>query len=220
MKELVKTIAGLDNGEIYLAGIDRYLEEDAWQAVDETHPQFELKELLAYLQISREDIADLMPPVNPARNVFISEVMRPAVTTDKWRDIGGKQLRHDAVDGITLINCADVREEALTIALLLREAVETPGKTAALVTPDRALARRVAAELERWNLKVDDSAGKPLALTPLGIFLRLAVQACEEDFRPVALLSLLKHPLTCLGLDGFKVRKTARGMKERIFARR
>ena len=68
------------------------------------------------------------------------------------------------MDGITLINCADVREEALTIALLLREAVETPGKTAALVTPDRALARRVAAELERWNLKVDDSAGKPLSL--------------------------------------------------------
>lgn len=216
MKELVKTIAGLDNGEIYLAGIDRYLEEDAWQAVDETHPQFELKELLAYLQISREDIADLMPPVNPARNVFISEVMRPAVTTDKWRDIGSKQLRHDAVDGITLINCADVREEALTIALLLREAVETPGKTAALVTPDRALARRVAAELERWNLKVDDSAGKPLSLTPLGIFLRLAVQACEEDFRPVALLSLLKHPLTCLGLDGFKVRKTAREYEKKI----
>ena len=198
MKELVKTIFGLENGEIYLAGIDRYLEEDAWQALDETHPQFELKEMLDYLKISREDIADLVMPHNPARNEFISEVMRPAATTDKWRDIGHKQIKHNAVDGLTLINCADMREEALTIALLMREALEVPEKTAALVTPDRNLARRVAAELERWNLKVDDSAGRPLAQTPLGIFLRLIVQACEEDFRPVALLSLLKHPLTCL----------------------
>ncbi len=219
MKELVKTIFGLENGEIYLAGIDRYLEEDAWQALDETHPQFELKEMLDYLKISREDIADLVMPHNPARNEFISEVMRPAATTDKWRDIGHKQIKHNAVDGLTLINCADMREEALTIALLMREALEVPEKTAALVTPDRNLARRVAAELERWNLKVDDSAGRPLAQTPLGIFLRLIVQACEEDFRPVALLSLLKHPLTCFGEDGFKVRKTAREYEKKVLRR-
>jgi len=216
MKELVKTVTGLEKGEVYLAGIDRFLEDEAWERMDETHPQFELKELLDYLQVRREDIADLVQPLNSSRNLFISEVMRPAVTTDKWRDIVHKQIRHEAVDGMTLINCADVREEALTIALLLREAVEIPGKTAALVTPDRNLARRVAAELERWNLKVDDSAGKPLALTALGVFLRLIVQTCAEDFRPVTLLGLLKHPLACLGEDGFKIRKAARDYERKV----
>ena len=122
-----------------------------------------MKELLDYLTVRREDIPDLQAPENFGREVLISEVMRPAATTEKWRDIAGKKIRHEAADGITLVNCADRREEALTIALLLREAVETPEKTAALVTGDRNLARRVAAELERWNLKVDDSAGKPLA---------------------------------------------------------
>lgn len=216
MKELVKTIIHMENGELYLAGIDKYLEEEAWNKIDETHPQFELKELLDYLEVSRDSVPDLVCSGNPARQVFISEVMRPAVTTHKWRDIAYKQIRHEAFDGLTLINCSDVREEGLAIALLLREAVEIPEKTAALVTTDRSLARRVAAELERWNLKVDDSAGRPLSLTPLGIFLRLIVQACDEDFKPVVLLSLLKHPLTCLGKDGFKVRKQAREYEKTV----
>ena len=216
MKELVKTVLSLEKGELYLAGIDKFLEDEAWEKIDETHPQHELKELLDYLTVRREDIPDLQAPENFGREVLISEVMRPAATTEKWRDIAGKKIRHEAADGITLVNCADMREEALTIALLLREAVETPEKTAALVTGDRNLARRVAAELERWNLKVDDSAGKPLALTPLGIFLRLTVQACEEEFRPVAFLSLLKHPLTCLGEDGFLVRKAAREYEKKV----
>lgn len=210
MKELVKTVVSLENGELYLAGIDQFIEEEAWAQIDETHPQFELKELLDYLGLQRTDISDLVSSANMARGMFISEIMRPAATTDKWRDIAGKQIKHEAVDGLTLINCTDVREEALTIALLMREAVETPEKTAALVTTDRNLARRVAAELERWDLKVDDSAGKPLALSPLGIFLRLIVKACRENFQPVSLLSLLKHPLTCIGEDGFKVRKMTR----------
>lgn len=83
-----------------------------------------MKELLDYLTVRREDIPDLQAPENFGREVLISEVMRPAATTEKWRDIAGKKIRHEAADGITLVNCADRREEALTIALLLREAVE------------------------------------------------------------------------------------------------
>lgn len=104
------------------------MEDEAWEKIDETHPQHELKELLDYLTVRREDIPDLQAPENFGREVLISEVMRPAATTEKWRDIAGKKIRHEAADGITLVNCADMREEALTIALLLREAVETPEK--------------------------------------------------------------------------------------------
>src|SRR6185436_1671915 len=90
-------------------------------------------------------------------------------------------------------------EEALAIAIALREAMEVPGKTAALVTPDRALARRVLAALERWNVMVDDSGGDTLADTTAGVFARLVAEAALEGLTPVTLLALLKHPLLRLG---------------------
>lgn len=216
MKALVKTVSELPNGEVYLSGLDKYLDEDGWNEIDETHPQFELKELLEYLKLERTEIKDLVQSENEAREVFVSEVMRPAKTTDKWRDIARLNLKHDAYDGISLINCTDVRKEALSIALIMRETLEYPEKTAALVTTDRTLARRVATELERWNIKVDDSAGQPLALTPVGIFLRLIVKAVQSDFAPVDFLSLLKMPLTANGMDYAEIRKLTRDYEKKV----
>ena len=71
------------------------------------------------------------------------------------------------------LDCANPREEATAIALILREALETPGKTAALVTPDRDLAQRVAEQMRRWGVEIDDSAGVPLGQAAVGRFLRL-----------------------------------------------
>src|SRR3546814_21137993 len=93
---------------------------------------------------------------------------------------------------------ADDGQEAQGIALLMREAIETPGRTAALVTPDRTLAERVAAALARWDIRVDDSAGQPLSRTPPGALLLLLAELAA-DFDPVALLSLLGHPLVSTG---------------------
>lgn len=216
MKELVKTVSELPKGEVYLAGLDKHLDEKSWDAIDETHPQYELKDLLRYLKLERFEVADLVPSENEAREIFVSEVMRPAKTTDKWRDIDLLNLKHEAYDGINLLNCSDVRKEALAIALIMRETLETPEKTAALVTTDRTLARRVAAELERWNIKVDDSAGQPLALTPIGIFLRLMIKAVQSNFAPVEFLSLLKMPLTANGWNYAKIRQLTRDYEKKI----
>jgi len=116
------------------------------------------------------------------------------VLAAEGKDIAG------ALEGLHLIEAANAREEALAIALILRSVLEEKEKTAALVTPDRSLARRVAAELARWGIEVDDSSGVPLAETPVFIFLRLLLEAVEEDFAPVPLLSLLKHPLAAAGM--------------------
>ena len=103
--------------------------------------------------------------------------------------------------GVRVAEAADPAHEAQMIALAIREAMETPGRTAALVTPDRMLARRVAAHLARWNIEADDSAGRPLSELPPGTLL-LALGACgAERFAPVALLTLLKHPLVRSGPD-------------------
>src|SRR3546814_2156334 len=75
----------------------------------------------------------------------------------------------------------------------MRAELERPDQNAVLVTPDRALARRVSAELRRWDIEVDDSAGVPLGETPTGAFLRLLARAAAEEAAPVPLLAVLKH---------------------------
>ena len=104
------------------------------------------------------------------------------------------------LDGLARLTTADQQREADAIALVLREALETPGARAALVTPDRDLAGRVAAALLRFGVVADDSAGEPLTDTPQAVFLRLLVRAVAEDLAPVPLLALLKHPLAAAGL--------------------
>jgi ATP-dependent helicase/nuclease subunit B len=81
----------------------------------------------------------------------------------------------------------------------MRAAIEVPGRTAALVTPDRNLAQRVSALLERWNISADDSAGRPLSATPPGTLLLALATAAVEGFAPAPLLALFKHPLVKKG---------------------
>ena len=98
----------------------------------------------------------------------MADAMRPAETITAWRTLPAPAP--DALRDIHRIDCASPQEEAGVIAIVMRRALETPGRTAALVTADRALARRVAAELRRWNIDVDDSAGEPLGETAPGAF--------------------------------------------------
>jgi len=138
--------------------------------------------------------------------------LRPAPTTDAWQALkktGAGEIA-DGLNDIALVQAADSAQEALSIALALREALEVPGRTAALVTPDRNLARRVAAEMARWGIAIDDSAGRPLAHTAAGSFLCLLAEAAAAHFAPVPLLALLKHPFARHGQDGAAFRARAR----------
>jgi ATP-dependent helicase/nuclease subunit B len=200
--ELLGAIARLPQGAVVLPGLDRELDQDSWDNLDPGHPQYGMKQLLARIGVEREDVGDWQPAAStlPARETLLRETLRPAPTTDAWRAIaerGGGEIAQ-GLEGLSLIEAAHPGEEATTIALILREALETKGHTAALVTPDRNLARRVAAEMGRWSIAIDDSAGRPLAKTAPGAFLSLLAEAAESEFAPVPLLALLKHPL-CAG---------------------
>jgi len=140
--------------------------------------------------------------------------LRPAAMTDGWRSLG--QEGWDTLAGLTRYDCASPQDEAATIALLLRRALEIPTATAALVTPDRELARRVAAELRRWDIDIDDSAGLPLNRTPPGAFLRLVLDLAESELAPVPLLAALKHPLAAGGLAPEVFRDHARRLEAAI----
>ncbi|TMJ42264.1 MAG: double-strand break repair protein AddB [Alphaproteobacteria bacterium] len=211
--ELIAAIAKLDRGAVVLPGLDLELDTRSWQLIGGSeevaprvssafeHPQFAMQALLQRIGITREQVSVLGTPAAHRRERYVCEALRPAAATDAWKRLAGGDVPwiEGALQGLTVIEAANAEEEALAIAISLREAIETPAKTAALVTPDRALARRVLAALERWNVAVEDSAGEELADTPAGLFARLAAEAALDGVTPVALLALLKHPLLRLG---------------------
>ncbi len=153
---------------------------------------------------------------NEPRERLISIALIPAEASAAWHRLAKGAVGADALRGVARADCATVREEAETIALLFRHALETPGKRAALVTPDRELARLVAASLERWNITVDDSAGTRLAATPPAGFLRLIAAMASEDIAPYPLLACLKHPLAQGGLPAGEFRFRVRLLERRI----
>lgn len=208
---LMRAIARLEYGAVVLPGLDLTLDdaafakigaEDAPLATRFAHPQAMLKRALSEIGIAREDVTLLgeASPALAARNRFISEALRPAETTAGWHEAQKHFPLREALAGITLVEARDEREEALAIAVLMRETLENPKARVALVTPDRALAARVKAELLRWQITVEDSAGTPLGESAAGVFLRLMLEAAQTR-SSIALMALLRHPLFRLGFS-------------------
>jgi ATP-dependent helicase/nuclease subunit B len=207
---LLRTVARLPDGLVVLPGLDTGLPDEAWEALDESHPQAALRRLLAGLGATRGDVEVWDgPPAAPAGRVrLLSRALLPAAALSAWRHPDTPDL-----GGLHRLAPADAQEEAIAIAMILRDALETPEARAALVTPDRALAGRVAAELLRWGVVADDSAGEPLQDTPPAVFLRLLARAVDERLAPVALLAVLKHPLAAAGLSPAACRAAARDLE-------
>ncbi|SDG41097.1 ATP-dependent helicase/nuclease subunit B [Limimonas halophila] len=216
---LLDTVARLPQGCVVLPGLDRTADAETWTAVhdDPTHPQHEMARLLAFMGVDREAVGAWRArggePTPPARAELVNLALKPASTTPGWRALtdAGEAERERlklGVKTVSRVDCPGPREEAATIALMLREALTVPGKTAALVTPDRGLARRVASELQRWGIEVADSGGTPLSDTAPGTFLRLTARMLAEGLAPLPLLEALKHPLAAGAMDpgAFKAR--------------
>ncbi|MCQ3942539.1 MAG: double-strand break repair protein AddB [Alphaproteobacteria bacterium] len=212
---LLSTIAALPNGAVVLPGLDTDLDEASWNLIagsDEQpgtpgHPQFALAGLLKRIGVARAAVEILAPARPHGRERFVSEALRPAHATEQWLartgETGFSAHVADAIASVAVVEAAHPEEEALAVAVALREAVDdgTPAsrqRTAALITPDRALARRVLAALARWRVPVDDSGGGPLTETPAGIFARLVAETALGGVAPASLLALLKHPLCAL----------------------
>jgi ATP-dependent helicase/nuclease subunit B len=207
---LLDTIAHQPHGAVVLPGLDTNLDDASWALIagdtaDDSHDglpatghaQFAMHALLDRIGIARGDVTQLAEA--DGREALVSEALRPAATTELWGqrrdDTVFDTASEKALATLSLVEAGNAEEEALAIAAALREALETPDKSAALVTPDRGLARRVLAALERWQVPVDDSGGDALADTAAGLFARLAAQVALHGLEPVPLLALLKHPL-------------------------
>jgi len=202
--DLLKTIAQLPQGAVVLPGLDRDAADDHWDGLEPHHPQYGLARLLDHLGVRRGAVTDWPAPLETVpskarpqgRTALLRDALAPPGAASPSASIAA-----DALTGINRIDCPTPREEAAVIALAIREALETRGKTVALVTPDRGLARRVTAELARWRIEIDDSAGLPLSQTPPANFLRLTARMIAEGLAPVPLLAALKHPLCRCGME-------------------
>ena len=214
--KFLHAVAGLTQGAVVLPGLDTDLDDAAWRLIGgvrdaqgkfttppaSNHPQFAMYALLQRFGITRGDVEILGQPASQGRDVLVSEAMRPSNATAAWHrrlaqpDIVEKISR--GMTNLAVIEAANPEMEALAIAVAMREAQHLD-QSAALVTPDRALARRVMAALSRWNLEFDDSGGDALMDTAAGIFARLTAEAAARQLEPPTLLALLKHPLCRLG---------------------
>jgi ATP-dependent helicase/nuclease subunit B len=218
---LIAAVAKAPQGAVVLPDLDLALDDAAWRMIGEqaiaTHPQAGLARLLDAIGASRSDVREIARPPQPlrARGWLVSEALRPADSTDSWRRRSGAlapESIEQALGGVLLIEAADENEEALALAIAMREILESPGKTAALITPDLDLTRRVKAELLRWGVAIADTAGRKIDETAPGVLAKL-VLAASQTRQPVEVLALLAHPLARLSRSGREVAAAARALE-------
>lgn len=212
LAHLLRTIADLPNGAVILPDLDLTLPHAVWDELGAagapgeegpfakgdavTHPQYHLKVLLNRMGVAREEVRPWhragMAAAPPERSHAIASLFLPPLASRAWADLKPERR---SLAGVRLMESAHPEEEAQAIALLVRQALAEPEKRVAVVTPDRGLAGRVVQHLRRWNVAVDDSAGRPLAQTAAGRLLLLLAEVAAEQAAPVPLMALLGHPL-------------------------
>ena len=231
---VLKAIAEAPQGCVVVPGLDLELKDDVWAQVDWQHPQHALKRRLEAVEVDRRQVDGWFESaIEPraaargrARQRLLNEALRPAEATDDWRaeiqrfriEAAGTGDVADPIaeglQGLSLVGLRNEEEAASAIALMMRETLETPGRTCALVTPDLDLGRRVSARLERWGVVPDVSSGAPLSRSPAGRLIDLAARFMADGRSPQAMLGLLKHPLVRLDLDGARLRDAREALEE------
>jgi ATP-dependent helicase/nuclease subunit B len=186
---------------VVLPALDLSLDEESWQNLAPSHAQYALKQLLERMKISRAEVlpwpSDMVPTAPAARSSAVNAALWPALRTAGWRHV---EIETSAFRDVQFLEAASDTEEARAIALHVRAHLETPAKTIAIVTADRALARRISSALSRFDIAVDDSAGSDLAKTSAAVLLLQLARVAANGLLPVDLLALLKHPLCTAGL--------------------
>jgi ATP-dependent helicase/nuclease subunit B len=226
--DLLAAIAQAPRGCVVLPGLDKSLADSAWAEVDDQHPQCGLKRLLDRFSLARERVADWNPSAESEsggrwRRRLINEALRPPAATADWlhqidalRAEGagaGLDPIAEGLDGLSVVTARNEEEAACVAALLLRETLEEPLATAALITPDAALARRVGARLTRWGIAAESTAGRPLAGAPVAVLAGLVARATADPLDPARLLAIAKHPLTRLALGDSDLSRARRALE-------
>lgn len=218
LAQLLRVVSETPRGAVILPDLDLTLDDDVWDDLGNaglapeagdppfgrddavTHPQYHLKLLLNRMGISRQDVQAWhragVGASPPERSRAISNLFLPPAASARWSGLAAKDCR---LSGVRLMESAAPASEAQAIAVLIRQALEVPERRVALITPDRNLAGRVVAQLRRWDIEADDTAGEPLPQTAAARVLLLLSELIAEHAAPVPLMALLTHPLVSAG---------------------
>lgn len=211
----LRAIAFLPDGMVVLPDLDMVMADDEWGMLgpfepdtetgrvaraQETHPQYHMKLLLERMSIARGEIMR-WPRTGTSgaaakRSRALSHAFAIPKLTGRWQSLDASER---SLAGVQVVEARHSAEEAQIIAALAREALEKPERRVAIITPDRVLAGRISAHLERWSIIADDTAGQPLSKKPEGIFFLALLSAVTDGFPPAEFLALLKHPLVRAG---------------------
>ncbi|KEO91218.1 helicase [Erythrobacter longus] len=214
LARMLRAVADLPNGAVILPDLDLKLPDDAWEELGRagaapepggevfgskdalTHPQYHLKLLLERMGVARAEVRPWhrsgISAAEPARAVAISSLFLPPKASRSWAQLEPEKRR---LKDVRLMTSATVEDEAQSIALLVREALEVPEKRVAVISADRSLARRVTQNLQRWNIEANDTAGRALSLTPAGRMLGLLAELVSHGPGPAHVIGALAHPL-------------------------
>lgn len=206
--QFMETIAYLPTGSVVLPGFDPDYPVNLWDAIDDPHPYRNLKNFLTRVKMEPRGVKiwpDL-PPFNtlvtqPAPLAVAKtrrQLLHNAMQPQDVFDLGNANINMDGIGDFSFLVADNALHEARSIALILRETLDHPEQTALVVTPDRLLARAIQNEMQRWDVAVNDSGGEKLSERPLGHYCRLLMEVATSNIPATHLLSLLKHPLTCL----------------------
>jgi ATP-dependent helicase/nuclease subunit B len=211
--DLMAAIAHMPKGAVVLPGLDRDMDDKAWAALkdDDQHPQQAMQAFLEKIELTRDQVAvwpgHAASTQGAARQRILAEALRPAEETSDWLkrisalEGRGKGFLETGFSGLCILEAPTAEAEARAIALAVRETLETPGKTAMVVTPDRGIADRVLAAMRGYGVELDDSAGRPLSQTPAGSFLRLILDAAADTGATQPLAALWASPFFAIGLS-------------------
>ena len=209
---VIKSVFHLPQGKIILPGMDTTMDKKTWQYVEEEHPQYGIKKLLEALQVTPEHVKPFGGECTTTiKTSLISHAMWPKKAIASWQHLD--KDKYSKLENIECVTAPNLHEEATIIAMYLRQILADKGKTAALVTHNRELAKQVAAMMQKWDVDVDDSAGKPLSQVPVAVLLRLLAQLADNMAHSVPLLACLKHPLVAAGYNKGHFNKTIRQLE-------
>ncbi len=203
--DLLRAIVRLPRGALVLPGLDTTLkadEHDKLLSADANlhgHPQYGLVKLLRRLGAGPGAFVELSPKEHPRTAVVRAALARPGASA-WWIEMRTQVDLAAATAGLTTIAAHTADEEARAIALCAHAAL-VGSKTVGIVSPDQNLARRIAAELKRFDVLVDDPAGTPLYQSPAGRLARLLLEVAVSRFGPVELVALLRHPGATFGME-------------------
>ena len=215
---LLAAIARLPNGAVVLPGFDPDVEPEIWDSAGPDHPLGPFKGVFDQLDAKPDRATPWVAQDPGPRVALLAQALRPAPVTDRWHAVAGSLASEavQATEGMALIEAEHQRGEAEAIAVAIRRTLEQPGKSVALITPDAALARRVAAALGHFDIEPDDTVGQPLGQSPPAVLLRLIIELAEGTGNVVQIAALLQHPLVCAGLDRLLHLDFARTYEQRV----